>query len=267
MPTRLRRRFTSVLISWTAIPSTTRVPLSIGSSRLIVRRSVLLPEPDGPMITSTSPSRTASVMPRSTCSAPKCLWTSRNSIIGCSIMAEMAAVTTFFSGHPVRIGGAAAAILVLAGLAWYLGSPLFVRTYTNEALPAPTTSGATTRATVVASATPAPASPRILSMGELGYVDSIHNGKGPVRIVEVGGQLFVRFEDVAITNAPDVHVYLSRETGGRWVETTSLYLGDLKATNGSFNYELPAGTVVVPFKSVAVWCRAFRVLLTRAQLA
>ena len=116
-------------------------------------------------------------------------------------MAAMAPVAAFFSGHPVRIGGAAATVLVLAGLAWYLGSPLFVR-----------------------------------------------------------------FEDVAITNAPDVHVYLSRETGGRWAETTSLYLGALKATNGSFNYELPAGTDIVPYKSVVVWCRAFRVLITWADL-
>ena len=181
-------------------------------------------------------------------------------------MAEMAAVATFFSGHPVRIGGAAVAVLVLAGVAWYLGSPLFVRTYTNEALPAPTTSGATTQPTAAVSATSAPAGPRVLAMGELGYVDSIHNGTGPVRIVDIGGQRFVRFEDVAITNAPDVHVYLSRETGGKWAETTSLYLGPLKATNGSFNYELPAGTDVAPYKSVVVWCRAFRVLITWADL-
>jgi len=87
-----------------------------------------------------------------------------------------------------------------------------------------------------------------------------------VRIVDIGGQRFVRFEDVAITNAPDVHVYLSRETGGKWAETTSLYLGPLKATNGSFNYELPAGTDVAPYKSVVVWCRAFRVLITWADL-
>ncbi len=178
-------------------------------------------------------------------------------------MAAMAPVAAFFSGHPVRIGGAAATVLVLAGLAWYLGSPLFVRTYTNEA---PPTTTFVTAPQSTETVTAAPAGPRILSMGELGYVDRVHNGKGPVRIVDVGGQLFVRFEDVAITNAPDVHVYLSRETGGRWAETTSLYLGALKATNGSFNYELPAGIDIVPYKSVVVWCRAFRVLITWADL-
>jgi hypothetical protein len=176
-------------------------------------------------------------------------------------MAEMVPVATFFSGHPLRIGGAATAVLLVSGLAWYLGSPLFVRTYTNEALPAPTTA-----ATAQPTAASAPAGPRVLARGELGYVDSIHNGTGPVRIVEFGGQRFVRFEDVAITNAPDVHIYLSRETGGKWADATSLYLGPLKATNGSFNYELPAAADLSGYRSVVVWCRAFRVLITWADL-
>jgi len=178
----------------------------------------------------------------------------------------MALVVTFFAGHPLRIGGAAALLLLIATLGWYLGSPLFIRTYTNEALPAPTTSVATPQPTAAATVTSTPTGPRVLVMGELGYVDAIHNGKGPVRIVDVGGQRFVRFEDVAITNAPDVHVYLSLETGGKWAEATSLYLGALKATNGSFNYELPAAVDVASYKSVVVWCRAFHVLITWADL-
>jgi hypothetical protein len=96
-------------------------------------------------------------------------------------------------------------------------------------------------------------------------VDAIYHGEGPVRIVEVGGERFVRFEDVMLTNAAsDLHVYLSRETGGKWDEATNLYLGALKATNGSFDYELPATADVASYQSVIVWCRAFRVLITWA---
>jgi electron transfer DM13 len=178
----------------------------------------------------------------------------------------MSAVGRWFAGHPVRLGGALVALAALSVLVWYLGSPLFVRTYSHEALPtAP--AAASEQASPAATASAAPAGPRVLAMGELGYVDSIHNGKGPVRLVEVGGQRFVRFEDVAITNAPDVHVYLSRETGGKWSEATSLYLGALKATNGSFNYDVPAGAEVSSYKSVVVWCRAFSVLITWADLS
>jgi electron transfer DM13 len=179
----------------------------------------------------------------------------------------VSAVTRYFAGHPVRLGGALVAFAGASIIVWYLGSPLFVRTYKDEPLPvARPTAGASAAATAPAGS-PAVAGPRVLAMGELNYVDAIHNGKGPVRILDVGGQRLVRFEEVAITNAPDVHVYLSAETGGKWSEATSLYLGALRATNGSFNYDLPASAEVTGYRSVVVWCRAFSVLITWADLS
>jgi hypothetical protein len=171
----------------------------------------------------------------------------------------------------------AAAVLsavLIAGAAWYLGSPLFIRTTLNEALPTATavsapTAAATTGATSAPQATAAQTAAAgvvVLLQGELQRVDDLHSGKGPVRIVRIGDQRIVRFENVAITNAPDVHVYLSRETGGKWAEATSLYLGALKATNGSFNYDIPANADLSAYKSVVVWCRAFAVLVTWADL-
>jgi hypothetical protein len=71
---------------------------------------------------------------------------------------------------------------------------------------------------------------------------------------------------VAIQNGPDLHVYLARGNGGAYDGSRDLYLGALKATNGSFNYELPADTRVADYKSVVVWCRAFTVLFTWADL-
>src|SRR5437879_1362975 len=106
----------------------------------------------------------------------------------------------------------------------------------------------------------------VLRSAGLVYVDGIQNGPGPVRISDIGGSRYVRFEDVMLTNAPDVHVYLSRETGGKWDAATSLYLGTLKATNGSFNYDLPADIDVASYRSVVVSCRALRALITGADL-
>ncbi len=174
--------------------------------------------------------------------------------------------------HPVRSSLAAAAFVVAAGLAWWLGSPLFIRTTANEALPsaAPAIASAApaigTAAPLGAPAITAAAGPVVLARGELQFVDSLHNGKGPVQLVRVDAQSFLRFDNVAITNAPDVHVYLSRETSGKWSEATSLYLGALKATNGSFNYDIPASADLAAYKSVVVWCRAFGVLVTWADL-
>ena len=180
------------------------------------------------------------------------------------------AIGRSFSAQPARLAGALLTVAALSGIAWYLGSPLFVRTYKNESLPSPAptvgTSAAFAPSGLIAAPTATAAGARVLRSGELGYVDAIHNGKGAVQLADVGGQLFVRFEDVMLTNAPDVHVYLSRETGGKWNEQTSLYLGPLKATNGSFNYELPATADLPSYQSVVVWCRAFRVLITWADL-
>jgi hypothetical protein len=135
----------------------------------------------------------------------------------------------------------------------------------------PTVAVATSRANSWPTATPlavisADVLTSVLARGELRAVDSLHHGSGEVMLLRVGVRRFLRFENVAITNAPDVHVYLSPETGGRWTEATSVYLGALKATDGSFNYEIAAGTDLTPIRSVVVWCRAFAVLVTWADL-
>ncbi len=178
--------------------------------------------------------------------------------------------------HPYRVAMIAAFAIAAAGLGWYLGSPLFLRSYANETLPsvgvapvvaAPAVNAPAASAVAVVPAAPAPVlAPRDLAKGELGYVDRLHNGKGEVRLVEIGASRFLRFESVAISNAPDIHVYLSKDVGGRYVEATSLYLGTLKATNGSFNYELPASADPAQFKSVVIWCRNFSTLITWADL-
>lgn len=174
---------------------------------------------------------------------------------------------------PVWRGAAIAAAIVLAGLGWWLGSPLFITSTLNEALPTVTPpAGAATATAATGAPTPAgtaaatAAGPVVLAEGQLQFVDDLHNGKGPVRILRIGEQRLVRFENVTITNAPDIHVYLSRETGGKWAEATSLYLGALKATSGSFNYDIPAGADLSAYKSVVVWCRAFSVIITWADL-
>ncbi len=180
----------------------------------------------------------------------------------------------WFGRSPAWRGAAIIAAIAIAAAAWYLGSPLFIRTTLNEALPS-VTPAATAAATAgqpgsaplqTIAAPSAVVGPIVVMQGELQFVDNAHNGKGPVRIVKVGDQRILRFENVAITNAPDVHVYLSRETGGKWAESTSLYLGALKATNGSFNYDIPASADLSAYKSVVVWCRAFAVLVTWADL-
>jgi hypothetical protein len=162
----------------------------------------------------------------------------------------------------LRVAGVAGIGACLAALVWYLGSPLFIRTSLVE--PLPTTVALASTATSAAFVPPT--EPITLASGELGRVDALHNGTGGVSLVRTGQITVLRFEGVAITNAPDVHVYLSRETGGKWTAATSVYLGPLKATNGSFNYTVPGDVDLGSIGSAVVWCRQFSVLVTWADL-
>jgi len=167
-----------------------------------------------------------------------------------------------------RIAGIVAIVACVAALAWYLGSPLFIRTTVNEAFPTPGPSVVVGNPASpgTPTATTGAATPTTLASGQLGYVDALHNGTGTVLLVRTGDAVTLRFENVAITNAPDVHVYLSRDTGGKWSEATSVYLGPLRATNGSFNYTVPPAADLSLARSVVVWCRQFSVLVTWSDL-
>ncbi|MGH2451522.1 MAG: DM13 domain-containing protein [Candidatus Limnocylindria bacterium] len=171
-----------------------------------------------------------------------------------------------------RIQAAILAVL-LAGAAftWWTVSPFFLTTTASEALPTarptqPATAPAATGAPSTASPEPTDNEPTVLARGELQRIDDLHQGRGPVLLLEVGGTRYLRFEDVAIQNGPDLHVYLARGSGGAYDGERDLYLGALKATNGSFNYEVPTGIELSEYRSVVVWCRAFAVLFTWADL-
>jgi hypothetical protein len=169
--------------------------------------------------------------------------------------------------QPSRPGWLAVALVAAGAFGWWTISPLFLTKTLNEDLPARlSATAATAPAAAATAATAVPAGPKVLAMGQLQRVDDLHRGTGPVSLVELDGKTFLRFENVAIQNGPDLHVYLARGTGGASDGGRDLYLGALKATNGSFNYELPVGTSVGDYRSVVVWCRAFTVLFTWADL-
>jgi hypothetical protein len=162
----------------------------------------------------------------------------------------------------------AVALIAAGAFGWWTISPLFITRTLNEELPVRATPTTVPTAATGASsaATAASTGPRILATGQLQRVDDLHRGTGPVSLVEQDGKTFLRFENVAIQNGPDLHVYLARGLGGMYDGSRDLYLGALKATNGSFNYELPASASLGDYKSVVVWCRAFTVLFTWADL-
>ena len=114
--------------------------------------------------------------------------------------------------------------------------------------------------------TDAPFEPRTKLKGMFKGADDFHFGRGDALIIEASkGMYVVRFENFSVRNGPDLYVYLSRDAGGERVEE-ALNLGRLKATDGAFNYEIPAGIDLKGVKSVVVWCRQFDVLFAVAAL-
>jgi electron transfer DM13 len=107
---------------------------------------------------------------------------------------------------------------------------------------------------------------RTVVSGTFVGADDFHFGRGEALIIETEPGVFVlRFENFSVRNGPDLYVYLSEDPAGENVDE-ALNLGGLKATDGAFNYEIPAGIDVSRVKSAVVWCRQFTTLFTHAEL-
>jgi hypothetical protein len=152
----------------------------------------------------------------------------------------------------------------------YFASPLWERSFLEEASPlqaaadigvdAPLAgSGASTSSNAVGA-------PRTTHQGVFKGADDFHFGRGDATIIRTEANAnVVRFENFSVRNGPDLYVYLSADESGRRVDET-LNLGRLKATDGAFNYEIPAGVDLAGVKSVVVWCRQFATLFAVAPL-
>lgn len=155
--------------------------------------------------------------------------------------------------HPRRTLAVVIPLLAIAlPLTWVLASPLFIRSELVEPTP-----------DAVANA--APADETVILAGEVVGADEFHTGSGRVAILEVApGSYVLRFEGFSVLNGPDLHVYLSPDPSG--YATGAVDIGKLKATDGSFNYELPAGIDPSGYRSVVIWCQPFEVQFAHAEL-
>ena len=91
-----------------------------------------------------------------------------------------------------------------------------------------------------------------------------HRGSGTAKIGrDANGKLVLVMENFSVTNGPDLHVILGPSASGGGA---GLDLGKLKATDGTFSYQIPAGTDLSQFKSVTVWCSSFPTIFTYATL-
>jgi hypothetical protein len=100
-----------------------------------------------------------------------------------------------------------------------------------------------------------------------------HPGEGIAKVLNDGTeQRFLRFEEFATDNGPDLNVYLTTadadaDAGDFGASGQFVDLGDLKGNVGEQNYEIPADVDLNEFDTVVVWCVRFGVAFTAADLA
>ena len=148
----------------------------------------------------------------------------------------------------------AGAIVAVSLLLYFFVYTPLQKTEINEDVPVAETQGT---ATTSGGASEAITSPRVPIKDT-----SIHPASGFVRIIDDGEKRYLRYEDLNTINGPDLFVYLATETSAE----DFINLGPLKATNGSFNYEIPEGTDLSKYSQALIWCKAFGVLFNSADL-
>ncbi|GAB3444621.1 DM13 domain-containing protein [Actinophytocola sediminis] len=118
--------------------------------------------------------------------------------------------------------------------------------------------------------TPPPPQPAVLAEGA--FTSQEHETAGTARVLELpDGTRVLRLEDFATSDGPDVHVWLSDATAGgelgKYDDGRFVALGEIKATEGSHNYDIPADADLDGLRSVVIWCDRFNVAFGSAPLA
>jgi len=174
-------------------------------------------------------------------------------------------------------------VVVVLGGGWWLIAPLWSNTVLDEALPGQDVqvtiiddaldgmdvatkeqfeeqTAAMSDKTIMMKDEMPSGGPVVIASGSL--IARAHEVEGTASIIEVGDTQYVRFENLKTINGPDLRIYLSSDLG----VSDAVDLGPIRATEGNVNYEMPAGTDVTKYHNVLIWCRAFSVLFSYAQL-
>lgn len=107
---------------------------------------------------------------------------------------------------------------------------------------------------------------KTLKQGSFINVDGFHKGTGTVQIIKTDQGNIVKFSsDFSVTNGPDLFVYFSKTADENNKDPGDFVsLGKLQKTSGEQVYKLPDN--IDGYKSVMVWCRAFKTTFTLAPL-
>ena len=146
-------------------------------------------------------------------------------------------------------------VLAVLVIAWYLFRPekLLISSKVNEDFPESAEAG----------------KQEVIFEGNFKPV--AHGAEGVATIYDMGGgNRVLRFTDFAVSNGPDVHVYLvaaDDPMDSETVKQSEVYeLGSIKGNVGNQNYGLGPDVDLDKFKSVVIWCKRFGVNFAVAKL-
>jgi len=102
--------------------------------------------------------------------------------------------------------------------------------------------------------------------GSFAKIDAVHKGSGEAVVYKMESRSILRFENFRVTNGPDLQVYLSKNSNIQESKDLGEFvsLGALKDNKGEQSYNLPPD--IEEYTSVVIWCRAFGVLFSVAEL-
>ena len=95
-------------------------------------------------------------------------------------------------------------------------------------------------------------------------IDAFHMASGQVKVLRSqDGTQILRFENLDVTNGPDLYVYLAIDTTAK----DFVSLGRLKGNMGNQNYPIPENTDFEKYNTVLIWCQAFSTLFGSSKLS
>ena len=122
------------------------------------------------------------------------------------------------------------------------------------------------------SSEPEPSEPmEVVRLVEGAFIDRSHPTEGVAVVLNDGTQQrFLRFEDFATDNGPDLNVYLSSapaDASAGEFDDDFVDLGDLRGNIGAQNYEIPTDVDLSHHSTVVIWCVRFSVAFGAAELS
>jgi Electron transfer DM13 len=101
----------------------------------------------------------------------------------------------------------------------------------------------------------------------------VHSTSGRVTIYKTHDKEILRITNFKTSNGPDVHVILiaadDAKDDDNFLKSNveRVELGPLKGNEGDQNYDVPAGTDLKKFRTVAIYCERFNATFGAAPLA